>query len=249
MSAIALTAGLAAGSANAQDNAMSSGAMMSNDMMMANDAMKDGGMMMAGDAMMDGKYVTITIEDVTTGQPFSPSFFESRAVDGTPLFKLGDKAPDALVAVAEGGNIGMYSVGAAKDMGAMLGDAQLAIHTLPGQSRTITLRVDSAHPLIDGVWMLGNTNDGFSGFSGIDAYGLTEPMTIEVRGYDAGSEVNSEKKGFLGALGDGNDRDPENGVIAWHVGIRGDADAPKEWNWDVNGPVAKVTITPVSAAM
>ena len=59
---------------------------------------------------------------------------------------------------------------------------------------------------------------------------------IEVRGYDAGSEKNSEKKGFLGALGGGNKRDPENGVITYHAGIRGDADAPKDWKWDVNGP-------------
>jgi hypothetical protein len=207
-----------------------------------------GGMMAAGD-MMSGKTVQITIENVTTGQPFSPSFFESRGADAAPLFKLGDAASDALVAVAEGGNIGNFSVGAAKDMGASLGDAVLAIHALPGQSRTVTIHVDEKHPLIDGVWMLGNTNDGFSGFSGVDAYKLTEPTTIEVRGYDAGSEKNSEKKGYLGALGGGNMRDPENGVITYHAGIRGDADAPKDWNWDVKGPVAKVTITPVMPAM
>jgi hypothetical protein len=196
-------------------------------------------------AMAHGKAVQITIENLTTGQPFSPSFFESRAADGAPLFNLGDKASENLVSVAEGGNIGGFSAGAAKDMMTALGDAALAIHTLPGQTRTVTINVDEAHPLIDGVWMLGNTNDGFSGISGVDAYKLTGPTTIEVRGYDAGSEVNSEKKGYLGALGGGNMRDPENGVITYHAGIRGDADAPKEWNWDVSGPVAKVTITPV----
>lgn len=94
--------------------------------------------------------------------------------------------------------------------------------------------------------MLGNTNDGFSGFTGIDALSLTEPMTIDVRGYDAGSENNNEKTGLLGSLGAGNDRDPENGVIAYHTGIRGDADAPKDWNWNVNAPVARVTFTPVN---
>lgn len=57
--------------------------------------------------------------------------------------------------------------------------------------------------------MLGNTNDGFSGFTGIDAFSLTEPMTIDVRGYDAGSENNNEKTGLLGSLGAGNDRDPK----------------------------------------
>ena len=203
---------------------------------------------MPGGAMMtNGKVVKITIRNLTTGQPFSPSYFESRSRSGAPLFKLGDKASDALVAVAEGGNIGNFSVGAAMNKDAAVGDAALAIHTLPGQTRTFVIRVDKDHPLIDGVWMLGNTNDGFSGISGIDAYALTAPMTISPRGYDAGSEKNSEKKGYLGALGGGNARDPENGVIAYHAGIRGDADAPKSWNWDVGKPVAEVIITPLKA--
>jgi hypothetical protein len=217
---------------------------MGSDAMAPADAMKPDAMA-ADTGMMAGKTVQITIQNATTGQPFSPSFFESRSADGMPLFKLGDKASDALTAVAEGGNIGPYSVGAAKDMNATLGDAALAIHTLPGQSRTVTIHVDAQHPLIDGVWMLGNTNDGFSGFSGLNAYDLMQPMSLDVRGYDAGTEKNNEKKGYLGALGGGNDRDPENGVIAYHAGIRGDADAPKDWNWDVNGPVAHITITPV----
>jgi hypothetical protein len=203
--------------------------------------------MAAPDMMMGSKLIHITIQNLTTGQPFSPSFFESRAKDGKPLFKLGDKSADALVAVAEGGNIGNYSVDAAKDMGKTLGDAALAIHVLPGQTRTFTIHVDEKHPVIDGVWMLGNTNDGFSGFTGVEAYDLMMPTTIEVRGYDAGSEKNNEKKGYLGALGGGNMRDPENGVIAYHKGIRGDADAPKDWNWDVSKPVAKITISPVPA--
>ncbi len=201
---------------------------------------------MSSEAMATtGKAVKITIRNLTAGQPFSPSYFESRSGSGAPLFKLGDKASDALVAVAEGGNTGSYSVAAAMNTDSTIGDAALAIHTLPGQVRTFVIHVDKNHPLIDGVWMLGNTNDGFSGISGIDAYALTAPMTISPRGYDAGSEKNSEKKGYLGALGGGNARDPENGVITYHTGIRGDADAPKSWNWDVNKPVAEVIITPL----
>lgn len=194
-----------------------------------------------------GKVVEITIRNLTTGQPFSPSYFESRSSSGAPLFRLGDKASDALVAIAEGGNIGNFSVAAAMNKDSTTGDAALAIHTLPGQVRTFVIHVDRDHPLIDGVWMLGNTNDGFSGVSGIDAYALTAPMTVSPRGYDAGSEKNNEKKGYLGALGSGNARDPENGVVTYHTGIRGDADAPKSWNWDVNKPVAEVTITPLQA--
>jgi len=198
------------------------------------------------DMMMPmGKAILVTIENVTTGQPFSPSVIESHTAAAAPLFRLGDKAGDALVAVAEGGNIGPYSVGAAQNADNTIGEAALAIHTLPGQTRSVIVHVDADHPLLDGAWMLGNTNDGFSGFTGIDAWSLTAPTTIEVKGYDAGSEKNNEKKGFLGALGAGNDRDPEDGVVAWHTGIRGDADAPADWNWDVNAPVAKITFTPL----
>ena len=203
---------------------------------------------MSGGAMAAaGKAVKITIRNLTSGQPFSPSYFESRGSSRAPLFKLGDKASDALVAVAEGGNIGNFSIAAAMDKDMAIGDAALAIHTLPGQVRSFVVHVDKDHPLIDGVWMLGNTNDGFSGISGVDAYALTAPITISPRGYDAGSEKNNEKKGYLGALGGGNERDPENGVVAYHAGIRGDADAPKSWNWDVNKPVAEVTVTPLQA--
>jgi hypothetical protein len=243
VSAIALMVTLSA-QALAQDamapDAMS--AMPGDTMAMSGDAMAMGDAMMGG-----GKIIMITVENLLTGQPFSPSFFAARATASAPLFTLGDKASDALVAVAEGGNIGMFSVGAAMNKELALGDAQLAIHTLPGQTRTVYVHVDEAHPLIDAVWMLGNTNDGFSGFTGVDGSAITAATTLEVRGYDAGSEINSEKKGFLGALGGGNDRDPENGVITWHAGIRGDADAPKDWNWDVNGPVARITFTPVEA--
>jgi hypothetical protein len=209
----------------------------------AQDAMKAQGAM--GAETMKSKTVTITIENLITGQPFSPSFFQTRAATAAPLWVLGQKASDNLVAVAEGGNIGGFSGTAAGMLGKDVGDAALAVHTLPGQTRTVTIHVDAAHPVIDGAWMLGQTNDGFSGFTGFDAYNLTAPKTLDVRGYDAGSEKNNEKKGFLGALGGGNDRDPENGVITYHTGIRGDADAPKSWNWDVTKPVARVTFTPM----
>jgi hypothetical protein len=203
----------------------------------------------AQDSMMmaapgGAKEITITIENLTTGQGFSPSFFVSRGEGTTPLYALDAKASEQLVSVAEGGNIGGYSSKAAGEIGTAIGDARLAIHTLPGQTRTLSILVDSEHPFVDGVWMLGMTNDGFSGIAGVNAYELSEPLVLEVRGYDAGSEINNEKKGFLGALGEGNMRDPEDGVVTYHAGIRGDADAPAEWKFDPASPVARVTLTP-----
>ena len=102
--------------------------------------------------------------------------------------------------------------------------------------QTFYIEVDEAHPLLSGVFMLGMTNDGFSGLDAVDAYALSGPMTFEALAYDAGSEKNNELRGYLGALGEGNMRDPEMGVITRHTGIRGDADAPADWKFDPAAP-------------
>ncbi|MCC6736743.1 MAG: spondin domain-containing protein [Bauldia sp.] len=205
--------------------------------------------MMAGDmAMAERHIVQVTVENLTTGQGFSPGFFASHAAGMEPLFALGAAASEPLWNVAEGGNIGPYSNLAAGALEShAIGDAVVAVHTPPGATRTFYVTVSEAYPLLSGVWMLGMTNDGFGGFVDLDAWDLTAPVTIDIIGYDAGSERNNELKGFLGALGEGNMRDPENGVVAIHTGIRGDADAPIAWNFDPN-LVARVTVTPVGMA-
>lgn len=216
----------------------------------AQDAMKSGGMgatstMGAMGKADAGRLVAITIENLTTGQGFSPAFFATHGAGAAPLFKLGEPAGEALWNVAEAGNVGPFSGAAAGAIGTTYGAASLAIHTPPGASRTLYIRVDKDHPLLSGVFMLGMTNDGFSGVSAIDAYDLTGPMTVDAPAYDAGSEKNNEKRGYLGALGGGNVRDPENGVVTRHTGIRGDADAPAAWKFDPAAPVARITLAPV----
>jgi len=229
----------AAGSASAQ---MAADPMMAAEPMMATP-------MMAGDmAMHEHRIVQVTIENLTTGQGFSPGFFASHATDMEPLFVLGGIASEPLWNVAEGGNIGPYSNLAAGALEShTIGDAVVAVHTPPGGTRTFYVTVTEAHPLLSGVWMLGMTNDGFGGFVNLDAWDIDAPVTIDVMGYDAGTERNNEARGFLGALGEGNMRDPEDGMIALHTGIRGDADAPITWNFDPN-LVARVTVTPVGDA-
>ncbi|MGD9738473.1 MAG: spondin domain-containing protein [Bauldia sp.] len=191
------------------------------------------------------RLIQVTIENLTTGQGFSPSFVASHAADAPPLFELGTAATEPLWSVAEGGNIGPFSSMAAGALAdGNIGDAVIAVHTPPGATRTFYITVSEADPLLSGVWMLGMTNDGFSGFVGVDAYALTGPLTLDLMGYDAGSEKNNEARGYLGALGEGNMRDEENGVVTVHTGIRGDVDAPIAWNFDPN-LVARVTFTPV----
>lgn len=64
--------------------------------------------------------------------------------------------------------------------------------------------------------------------------------------WEAGTEKNNEKKAYMVSFM-GAERDPENGVVQKHAGIRGDADAPAEWKFDVAQPVARLTIAPIDA--
>lgn len=87
--------------------------------------------------------------------------------------------------------------------------------------------------------MLGHTNDGFTGIDCVDTMALGSKKTMTLMGWDAGSEKNDERRTNLIALM-GPNRNPENGVIHRHTGIRGDRDAPRSWKF--GSPVARVTI-------
>ena len=96
---------------------------------LAQHAMTPGEMDATGDT---AHLVAITVENLTTGQGFSPAFFATHGADAAPLFKLGLPADEPLWTVAEGGNIGPFSSAAAGAIGTTYGDASLAIHTPPG---------------------------------------------------------------------------------------------------------------------
>ena len=62
---------------------------------------------------------------------------------------------------------------------------------------------------------------------------------MALKGWDAGTERNDERQTNMIALM-GPNRNPENGVVHAHPGIKGNRDAPKKW--DFHGNVAKVTM-------
>lgn len=240
----AVAVGLMSGTALAQTSAMpqtTTGA-MSGDAKMSADAK------MPTDAKMsaDAKRVRITYENLTTGQGFSPSVFMSHNGSATPLFKEGEKASFGLMRLAEEGNTGPLLVDAGKMMGKTIGMAATGLPTPPGmKSHSIEVEVTREHPMISGAFMLGMTNDGFTGVSSVNAYEMTGPKTMDLMAWEAGTEKNDEKKANLIAMM-GTGRDPEDGVVARHKGIRGDADAPAEWKFDPMKPVARITIEPVT---
>jgi hypothetical protein len=190
------------------------------------------------------RHIRITYENLTAGQAFSPSAFFSHNASAPPFFVEGKPAPFGLQRIAEEGNTGGVSGAVVTTLGGAFGALTLGVTVPPGGSRTVTLEVSQEHPLVTGVWMLGMTNDGFTGIHDMDAYSLTRPQRMDLFAWDAGTEKNNERGDFLIAM-EGTERDPENGVVHRHEGIRGDADAPGSWKFDPERPVARITLTPI----
>jgi hypothetical protein len=180
-----------------------------------------------------------------TGQRLSPPVFVTHT-SAYNLYTFGQTAPETIWRIAEGGDRSFLL----NEVNALVGSSVLSVVAplsvpLPQQqSVSVLVQADASHHLFSFASMLGWTNDGFVGVSNLDLAAINGSKTVNLYGYDAGSEKNSEANGFLGALGLGNSRDPENGVITNHLGIRGDANAPVAWNW-LPGPAASLTITAV----
>lgn len=180
-----------------------------------------------------------------TGQRLSPPVFITHSAAYT-AYTEGQAAPETIWRIAEGGDRSFLL----NEVNALVGTSVLSVAAplsapLPQQDAvTVLVQADASHHLLSFASMLGWTNDGFVGVSGLDLSSITGTVTINLYGFDAGSEKNSEANGFLGALGFGNARDPEGGVITSHLGIRGDANAPAAWNW-LPAPAASLTISAV----
>jgi len=180
-----------------------------------------------------------------TGQRLSPPVFVTHSA-AYSAFNLGQTAPETIWRIAEGGDRSVLL----SEVNALVGASVLSVAAplsapLPQQeSVSVVVQADASHRLLSFASMLGWTNDGFIGISGVDLSTITSKVTINLFGFDAGSERNNEANGFLGALGLGNARDVEGGVITDHLGIRGDVNAPAAWNW-LPSAAASLTITPV----
>lgn len=231
--------------AHAQNATAPNGTMgMMPDMMMTPGLMMPA---MMGNKMMPGaKMFRVTITNLTKGQPLSGPLFLTHD-NALRLWQAGGKASFGIQRIAEEGNIGPAIHGAMMpEGGKAVGSVATQFGIMPGQSASLLVTADPKHPLLSGAMMLVNTNDGFTGLDGVNLLEMTGPRSFDVIGYDAGTEMNTEDATDLVALM-GPNRAAENGVITAHTGIRGDKDAPKAW--DFHGPVARITITPVTGNM
>ncbi len=207
---------------------------------------------------------TVTITNLTDGQPFTPPLVASHrpAVD---LYEVGEPASEAIMEIAENGNLDPAIEFATESKASKhIADAVVALPSagpppiLPGESRTFALTSSNGANRVSWASMLICTNDGFVG---IDSVRLPkkvgDTISLTANAYDAGTEINTEDladivppcQGLtgvaddMGAPGTGmsNPALAEGGVITAHPGILGVADLlPGLHGW--TDPVATVVI-------
>jgi hypothetical protein len=203
----------------------------------------------------------VTIHNLAGGQPLSPPVVATHR-PGVRMFKVGRPAPAELEAIAEDGdnsamlallngsikvtealNVGVPLTPQGKVVGDFSDSVSFEITARPGDRLSLAT-------------MLICTNDGFVGLDR-GRLPLFGSRTFWLRGYDAGSEDNTENSvdivdpcsalGPLPLSGDPNgnedaavDSDPAE-VVQLHPGIQGVGDlsaAAHGWN----DPVVKVTV-------
>lgn len=192
----------------------------------------------------------ITVENLTDdaassfGQPLSPPLVGIHS-NGADLWSLGQPANEIIRYIAEDGD----PFHGQPLLAAMPGVLSSSIATVPGppaaqpifpgMSRSFVVTTTHNYNRLSLAMMLGATNDAFTGLDSVHLNG--QGGTYVVNAYDAGTEKNSEDCAFLAVCLSLYSRDPENGVIHPHPGLRGDNDLPLAmWGWD--DPVARITI-------
>ncbi len=200
----------------------------------------------------------VTVTNNTTGQPLTPPVFASHnyAVD---LFDVGAPASAAIQGVAENGDVPGLVTSLENVPRGMASLSVGAGPVLPGESQTLDLYGARWSRFVSFASMLICTNDGFTGIDQLRLPGnVGDTVSIDTRGYDAGTEINTEDFDDIvppcgpltgvdsGGAGTGatNPALAEGGVIAHHPGISGGYDlVPSIHDWD--DPTVTVTITRV----
>lgn len=206
-------------------------------------------------AMTELKY-SVTVTNLTAGQPFSPLAYSLHYAGFSP-FTIGMPASLGIEKIAESGASDDYIAEAMANPDVMLVDHAAGL-TLPGESTTLSLNVNvdmtkANHLLFSLVNMLGNTNDAFAGVNSvaIGTLAIGESLTLNALSYDAGTELNTESQATVpGPAGNGEGfnavRDDIADQVTMHPGAITQDDGKmgstltQVHRWD--NPTARITI-------
>jgi hypothetical protein len=169
---------------------------------------------------------SLTVTNLTYAQPLSPI---AVALHGeTTMWQVGQPASIALEKLAEGGDNSDFI---ALPDNLVTTTSEDAV----GPGSSVTLDITTTEPMatyLTMATMLVNTNDAFSGLTGVDISSLTlnQAKSWHLNVYDSGTEQNSEALGTIPGPADGgvgydstrNDIDLvgyHSGVVSQHDGL------------------------------
>lgn len=162
---------------------------------------------------------SLTLTNLTYGQPLSPAVV---ALHGdTKMWQVGQAATVALEKLAEGGDNADFI-----SLESNLATTSAEGPILPGSS--VTLNISTTEPMatyLTVATMLVNTNDAFSGLTGVDVSTLVlnQEKSWRLNVYDSGTEKNNEAVGTIpgpadGGIGYDATRDDID-LVGYHSGV------------------------------
>ncbi|RDV28097.1 hypothetical protein DXV75_03795 [Alteromonas aestuariivivens] len=188
----------------------------------------------------------VTVTNLTSGQALSPIAFLAHSAG--KLWEVGHSASESVALMAESGDNSEMLNADGVIMG-VSGEMPLA----PGESVELILSLEPQPSLMLSVaGMLVNTNDGFTGVTGLEATVLAigESHEFYTRAYDAGTEANTELKGTIPGPADGGEGVSEgreaHDTVAMHPGVvtrqDGLAESVLQAEHKFDNPVAKISL-------
>ncbi|MGV6859545.1 MAG: spondin domain-containing protein [bacterium] len=165
----------------------------------------------------------IHVSNLTNAQPFSPPAVILQGADFT-AWQVGQAASVALEHLAEGGDASELLAAEAAQPNAV-GEAPVG----PGGSAVLELSTtDPAQLHLTVATMLVNTNDAFTGVTGLDLSSMQvgDTRVVLTSAYDAGTENNLELAGTIPGPADGGEgfnaaRDDVTTSVTLHGGVVG----------------------------
>jgi hypothetical protein len=162
---------------------------------------------------------TVTVTNLTYAQPLSPLGVILHT--DTKMWMVGNAASVALEKLAEGGDNTDFLA----DTNALAQKSSDGV-ILPGSMSTVDLSTtDRMATYFTAATMLVNTNDAFSGLTGIDisTMAVDDTKSWNLNVYDAGTELNTEAAGTIPGPADGGNgfdatRDDVD-FVSYHSGV------------------------------
>lgn len=191
----------------------------------------------------------IEVTNLTHSQPLSPVGVLIHS-EQTHIWSIGSRASVALEDLAEGGsNLALLDSEDEYLQATESGEGLI----MPGGYEAISITVANAksEQYLSLASMLVNTNDGFTGISGLNVSELNngDSMTLSLGVYDAGTETNDELASTIpGQMGEGfNTERLDTNVVSRHPGVVGRDDGYAESGLTsvhkFDNPAISVTIT------